>query len=157
MRIAAETGLPLRAVEATAHFSEGATVPFIARYRKEATGSLDEVAITTIRDRFRLNSNPGERPSSNLWENVSYSVMASASRLCILRPWWLWKIVCSFRPRRRTRATMAKKKVLSPWPNGCEIPGCISSGARGSGSGLSGSIRGRRQGSAGSGSRPGRC
>ena len=32
--------------------SEGATVPFIARYRKEATGSLDEVAITTIRDRL---------------------------------------------------------------------------------------------------------
>ena len=31
---------------------EGATVPFIARYRKEATGSLDEVAITSIRDRF---------------------------------------------------------------------------------------------------------
>ncbi|MGA0406891.1 MAG: Tex-like N-terminal domain-containing protein, partial [Limisphaerales bacterium] len=53
-RIAAETGLPLRAVEATARLlAEGATVPFIARYRKEATGSLDEVAITTIRDRFQ--------------------------------------------------------------------------------------------------------
>ncbi len=33
-------------------FDTGATVPFIARYRKEATGSLDEVAITAIRDRF---------------------------------------------------------------------------------------------------------
>ncbi|MGA0438915.1 MAG: Tex-like N-terminal domain-containing protein, partial [Limisphaerales bacterium] len=53
-KIAAEMALPLRAVEATARLlAEGATVPFIARYRKEVTGSLDEVAITTIRDRFQ--------------------------------------------------------------------------------------------------------
>src|SRR5512139_3097817 len=52
-RIAAELKIQPRQVTATARlFAEGATVPFIARYRKEATGSLDEVAITNIRERL---------------------------------------------------------------------------------------------------------
>jgi uncharacterized protein len=51
-RIAAELTLKLHQVEATAELlAGGATVPFIARYRKEATGTLDEVAITAIRTR----------------------------------------------------------------------------------------------------------
>src|SRR5438046_9375559 len=52
-RIAQELSLRPAQVQATAALlAEGATVPFIARYRKEATGSLDEVAIATIRDRL---------------------------------------------------------------------------------------------------------
>src|SRR3954462_6773288 len=52
-KIATELKLPPGSVAATARLlSEGATVPFIARYRKEVTGSLDEVAITAIRDRM---------------------------------------------------------------------------------------------------------
>ena len=52
-RIAAELNLAASKVSATARLlGEGATVPFIARYRKEATGSLDEVAITAVRDRL---------------------------------------------------------------------------------------------------------
>ena len=51
--IAAELSLDLEQVQQTANlFADGATVPFIARYRKEATGSLDEVAIVAIRDRL---------------------------------------------------------------------------------------------------------
>ncbi len=51
--IAAELSLGFRQVQAAAALiEEGATVPFIARYRKEATGSLDEVAIAGIRDRL---------------------------------------------------------------------------------------------------------
>ncbi|HEY8961940.1 MAG TPA: Tex-like N-terminal domain-containing protein, partial [Luteolibacter sp.] len=51
--IARETGLNARSVAATAKLlAEGATVPFISRYRKEQTGSLDEVQIATIRDRM---------------------------------------------------------------------------------------------------------
>jgi uncharacterized protein len=51
--IAAELALDTRQVLATAQLLEdGATVPFMARYRKEVTGSLDEVAITAIRDRL---------------------------------------------------------------------------------------------------------
>ena len=51
--IAAELSLKPQQVATTiALLDEGATVPFISRYRKEATGSLDEVAVTTIRDRI---------------------------------------------------------------------------------------------------------
>ena len=53
LKIAGELKVQPRQVAATAKlFAEGATVPFIARYRKEATGSLDEVAITSIRERL---------------------------------------------------------------------------------------------------------
>src|ERR1700747_1242251 len=53
LKIAGELKIQPRQVTATARlFAEGATVPFIARYRKEATGSLDEVAITNIRERL---------------------------------------------------------------------------------------------------------
>src|SRR5271169_3075655 len=52
-KIAGELHFAVKQVRATAALlDEGATVPFIARYRKEATGSLDEVAITAIRDRL---------------------------------------------------------------------------------------------------------
>ena len=52
-KIAAELKLTNKQVRATALlFDEGATIPFIARYRKEVTGSLDEVAIGAIRDRM---------------------------------------------------------------------------------------------------------
>jgi uncharacterized protein len=52
-KIAQELTITPKQVQSTASLlEEGATIPFIARYRKEATGSLDEVAITTIRDRL---------------------------------------------------------------------------------------------------------
>ena len=52
-KIAGELKIQPRQVLSTAKlFAEGATVPFIARYRKEATGLLDEVAITNIRERL---------------------------------------------------------------------------------------------------------
>jgi len=53
LKIAGEFKLQPRQIAATARlFAEGATVPFIARYRKEATGSLDEVVVTGIRERL---------------------------------------------------------------------------------------------------------
>ncbi|MFA6612780.1 MAG: Tex-like N-terminal domain-containing protein, partial [Dehalococcoidales bacterium] len=49
--VAKATGVDPRQVESVGHLlDEGATIPFIARYRKEKTGSLDEVKITSIRD-----------------------------------------------------------------------------------------------------------
>ena len=53
LKIASELNIGLKSLEATANLlAEGATVPFIARYRKEATGELDEVQIAAIRDRL---------------------------------------------------------------------------------------------------------
>ena len=51
LKISGDLGLKANQVKATAALlDEGATIPFIARYRKEATGSLDEVAVANIRD-----------------------------------------------------------------------------------------------------------
>lgn len=60
--IAKELAIKPSQVKAVADLlDEGATVPFIARYRKEATGSLDEVAITSIRDRIEQLSELDKR------------------------------------------------------------------------------------------------
>ena len=86
---------------------DGSTVPFIARYRKEATGSLDEVTITIIRDRLRQLVELDQRRISilkSLEENGHLSdelknKVASAQSLAVLEDIYL-----PFRPKKRTRA-----------------------------------------------------
>jgi uncharacterized protein len=96
---------------------EGATIPFIARYRKEATGSLDEVVITEIRDRLtRLEELDNRREAvlksleqnGHLTEELRKKVIA-ASTLAELEDIYL-----PFRPKRRTKATIAREKGLEP-------------------------------------------
>jgi uncharacterized protein len=96
---------------------DGATVPFIARYRKEATGSLDEVQITAIRDRrselvdldkrrAAILVSLGERELLN--DDLERAVNA-ASDLAALEDVYL-----PYRPKRRTRAQIAREKGLEP-------------------------------------------
>ena len=116
--IAAELALTTAQVQAVgALLEEGATVPFVARYRKEATGSLDEVAVTAIRDRFEQLSELDARRSTilnsldkngHLTETLEAQVMAAASLTA------LEDIYLPFRPKRRTRATGAREKGLEP-------------------------------------------
>lgn len=96
---------------------EGATIPFIARYRKEVTGSLDEVVITEIRDRLaRLEELDNRREAvlksleqnGHLTDELREKVMA-ASTLAVLEDIYL-----PFRPKRRTKATIAKERGLEP-------------------------------------------
>lgn len=96
---------------------EGATVPFIARYRKEATGSLDEVAITTIRDRLKQLEELDARKETvlksleqhgHLTDELKEKVFA-AETLAVLEDIYL-----PYKPKRRTRATIAKEKGLEP-------------------------------------------
>ena len=118
LRIASELGLADRQVAATALlFEEGATVPFIARYRKELTGSLDEVAITTIRDRLAQLQQLDERRDTilktieqqgKLTEELQEKILA-AETLAVLEDLYL-----PYKPKRRTRATIAKEKGLEP-------------------------------------------
>lgn len=117
-KIAEELGLTTKYVLATAALlEEGATVPFIARYRKEATGSLDEVAITTIRDRLDQLRELDKRREAilksleeqgKLTEELKGSVLA-AETMAILEDIYL-----PYRPKRRTRATIAREKGLEP-------------------------------------------
>ena len=118
LKIAGELNITAKQVGAVAGLlAENATVPFIARYRKEATGSLDEVAITTIRDRLEQLGELDKRREAileslekqgNLTAELKDKVMA-AETMAVLEDIYL-----PFRPKRRTRATMAKEKGLEP-------------------------------------------
>jgi uncharacterized protein len=98
-------------------FTGGATVPFIARYRKEVTGSLDEVVITAIRDRLRELQELDSRREAVLKSLTQRHLLTqeleekitAATTLSVLEDIYL-----PFRPKRRTRATIAREKGLEP-------------------------------------------
>ena len=118
LKIAAELGLASRQVQAAAELiAEGGTVPFIARYRKEVTGSLDEVQITAIRDRLEQLAEMDKRREAILkslqerellTEELQEKILA-AETLSVLEDIYL-----PFRPKRRTRATVARERGLEP-------------------------------------------
>ncbi len=97
--------------------TEGATVPFIARYRKEVTGSLDEVAITTIRDRLEQLAELDKRCEailSSLEEHGHLTDELKAKVLAAETMAELEDIYLPYKPKRRTRATVAKERGLEP-------------------------------------------
>ncbi|HOY55200.1 MAG TPA: Tex-like N-terminal domain-containing protein, partial [Opitutaceae bacterium] len=118
MRLSQELGIKIFQIAATAQLlAEGATVPFIARYRKEATGELDEVQVTAIRDRLEQLAQLDERRASilsslkerNLLTPELEKAIAAAETVTALED-----IYQPFRPKKRTRATIAKEKGLEP-------------------------------------------
>ncbi len=117
-KIADELNLLPQHVTATAGLlQEGATVPFIARYRKEATGSLDEVAIAAIRDRMAQLEELEKRRKSILNSLEERELLTDDLKEKILatqRLTTLEDIYLPFRPKRRTRATVAREKGLEP-------------------------------------------
>jgi len=118
VQITNELGLQARQVAATAVLlEEGSTVPFIARYRKERTGELDEVKITAIRDRLeQLEMLDKRRESiiSSLDERklLTEELRAKVETAPTLNS--LEDIYLPFKPRKRTRATIAKELGLEP-------------------------------------------
>jgi uncharacterized protein len=116
--IALELNLALALVRNTIRLlEEGATIPFIARYRKEMTGSMDEVMITRIRDRVnQLKELDARRETilkslkeqEKLTEELEAAVM-NAAALAELEDIYL-----PYRPKRRTRASVAREKGLEP-------------------------------------------
>ncbi|MBN2125628.1 MAG: helix-hairpin-helix domain-containing protein, partial [Deltaproteobacteria bacterium] len=117
-KIAEELGIRSGQAAATAALlGEGATVPFIARYRKEATGSLDEVAVTGIRDRLAQLAELDKRRESILKSLQERELLTDELRDRILAAetmTLLEDIYLPFRPKRRTRATAAREKGLEP-------------------------------------------
>jgi uncharacterized protein len=95
----------------------GATVPFIARYRKEATGSLDEVAITSIRGRLSQLRDLRDRREAILASLEERGLLTEVLRKAILSAETmtaLEDVYLPYRPKRRTRATIAREKGLEP-------------------------------------------
>ena len=109
--------IPKQVMATAALLEEGATVPFIARYRKEATGSLDEVAITTIRDRTAQLEDLDRRRESILKSLQERELLTEELKEKILAAETLSTledIYLPYRPKRHTRATIAKEKGLEP-------------------------------------------
>ena len=116
--IASELGINARQVAATAVLlEEGGTVPFIARYRKERTGELDEVKITSIRDRLEQLGELDKRRESiakSLEERKLLTLELKTKIDCAATLSALEDIYAPYRPKKRTRATMAREKGLEP-------------------------------------------
>jgi len=118
LRISKEVGAPVSRVETTVNLLEsGATVPFIARYRKEATGNLDEVKVRDIDERRLYYEGLEERRKTvlgtienqgKLTEELKKQILA-----CFVRN-ELEDIYLPFKPKRKTKATAALEKGLGP-------------------------------------------
>lgn len=117
-KIAQELSVNSKQVSATiALLDEGATVPFISRYRKEATGSLDEVQVAAIRDRVQQLRDLDKRRDAILKSLTDMGKLTpelneqiNAAQTMVL----LEDIYLPYRPKRKTRATAAREKGLQP-------------------------------------------
>ena len=119
--IAEQLNLGPRQVEKTIELLEqGATIPFIARYRKEVTGSLNEVQITAIRDLLvKLKELDKRREAilasineqGKLTPELEQQILAAANMT------ELEDLYLPYKPKRRTRATMAIERGLEPLAN----------------------------------------
>ncbi len=116
--IAEQLNLGPRQVEKTIELLEqGATVPFIARYRKEVTGSLNEVQITAIRDlliKLKELDKRREAILSSITEQGKMTPDLEKQILAATNMTELEDIYLPFKPKRRTRATMAIERGLEP-------------------------------------------
>jgi uncharacterized protein len=105
-------------------FAEGATIPFIARYRKERTGSLDEVQLRDIADRFNYLSELEERKVTILdaiaAQNQLSDELKSQIETCTNKT-ELEDLYLPYKPKRRTRATVAKEQGLEPLAASIEL------------------------------------
>mgnify|MGYP004684789065 CR=1 FL=1 len=117
-RLAEEFGIGLGQVENTVKLiDEGNTIPFIARYRKEVTGSLDDQLLRSLNDRLVYLRGMEERKAEikrlideqgKLTDELTLAI-DTCEKLTELED-----IYRPYRPKRRTRATIAKEKGLEP-------------------------------------------
>jgi protein Tex len=116
--VARELALPTTSVERTLElFAEGNTLPFIARYRKEVTGGLDEVQLRDVRDRAQYLTELEERRAAvlksvaeqgKLDDTLKAAITAATTKQA------LEDLYLPFKPKRRTRAIIARERGLGP-------------------------------------------
>src|SRR3954469_21120419 len=113
-----ELGLPSSSIRAVVRLiAEGSTVPFIARYRKEQTGNLDEVQIRNIEERSSYLSELESRRQSIVAEIQSQRKLTPELRAKILAAPTkaeLEDLYLPYKPKRRTKATIAIERGLAP-------------------------------------------
>jgi uncharacterized protein len=116
--IAKEFSLPLQQVNnALELWKEGATIPFIARYRKERTGSLDEIQLRQIFERFTYLTELQQRQETIIaaiaTQNKLTEELQAKIEACFNKT-ELEDLYLPYKPKRRTKATIAKEKGLEP-------------------------------------------
>ena len=118
LHIAQTLNLPLRGLVAVIELlDEGGTVPFIARYRKEATGNLDEVQILAIEESlayFRDLASRRETILASIAEQGKLTDELKARIEATLDKAELEDLYLPYKPKRRTKATIAREKGLEP-------------------------------------------
>ncbi len=117
-RVATELSLNPAQVRSTlALFAEGATLPFVARYRKEATGGLDEVQLRDVRERAEYLHEMEDRRAAilksideqgKLDDTLKASILAADTKQA------LEDLYLPYKPKRRTRAMIARERGLGP-------------------------------------------
>ncbi len=116
--MAGTLSVPMRGLAATIELlDEGGTVPFIARYRKEATGNLDEVQIRDIEEKlgyFRELEQRRAAVLASIEEQGKLTPELKARIEATLEKGELEDLYLPFKPKRRTKATMAREKGLEP-------------------------------------------
>lgn len=119
--LANELGITVKQVESTLKLiDEGNTIPFIARYRKEATGNLDDEILRKLYDRLMYLRNFSEKKSDVIrhiteLEEMTDEIMESIKSASTLAQ--LEDIYRPFRPKKRTKGTIAKELGLEPLAN----------------------------------------
>ncbi|WP_017325921.1 Tex family protein [Synechococcus sp. PCC 7336] len=108
---------PAQVQNALELLGEGATVPFIARYRKERTGEMDETQLRALQDRYTYLKELEERKTTVLDAIASQNKLTDALRAKIeacVQKTELEDLYLPYRPKRRTRAAIAREKGLEP-------------------------------------------
>ncbi len=118
IHISQQAGIPLHSLTATiALLDEGATVPFIARYRKEVTGNLDEVQIRDVEEKlayFRELEDRRETVLRTIEEQGKLTPELNARIQAALEKNELEDLYLPYKPKRRTKATIAREQGLEP-------------------------------------------
>ena len=124
--LAQELTLQPRQVASTlALFAEGNTLPFVARYRKEATGGLDETQLRAIQERSEYLSELAERRAAirKSIEEQGKMTPELGSRLdAVTTKQALEDLYLPFKPKRRTRAIIARERGLEPLADLLRLP-----------------------------------
>lgn len=117
--IATELNIPLKKIESAIQLlvDQGATIPFVSRYRKEATGGLDEVQLEAILLRYQKLTELNKRKEAILSSIEEQGVLTDELRAKITDCYEINRledIYLPYKPKRRTRATIAKEKGFEP-------------------------------------------
>ena len=135
-QIAEELGIREQQVEATvALLDGGATVPFVARYRKEITGALDDAQLRTLEERLTYLRELEERRTAILESVREQGKLDAALEAAIMAAdtkGRLEDIYLPFKPKRRTKAEIAKEAGLEPLADLLALRSRAGSDGRGS-------------------------